>query len=129
VGWNVAPRSILPGATAWTGPGRRDESCISARASGVDLSWYRKAGRRGKASILDGLCAATGYHRKYAISLLAHPPELKARRRRARSPRYSPEVIRVLSKIWEAAGSLVGASEGLAAPVAGLGSCAAEDLA
>jgi hypothetical protein len=64
---------------------------------------YRKAGRREKASILDGLCAATGYCRKYAISLLAHPPELKARRRRPRSPRYGPEVIRVLSKIWEAA--------------------------
>src|SRR6266550_3379615 len=65
---------------------------------------YRKAGRREKASILDGFCAVTGYNRKYAIGLLAHLPELKARRRRGRPPRYGPAVIRVLSKIWEAAG-------------------------
>src|SRR5262249_35504622 len=65
---------------------------------------YEKAGRREKSAILDGFCAATGYHRKHAITLLSHPPRLKPGQRRARSPRYSSEVIRVLSKIWEAAG-------------------------
>jgi len=65
---------------------------------------YRKAGRREKSLILDGFCAATGYHRKYAIHLLSSPPEPKPRRRRVRAPRYGREVIRVLSKIWEAAG-------------------------
>jgi len=65
---------------------------------------YKKAGRGEKSSILDGFCAATGYHRKHAITLLSHPPGAQPSRRRTRSPRYGPEAIRVLSKIWEAAG-------------------------
>ena len=65
---------------------------------------YRKASRREKALILNGLCAATGYNRKYVIHLLSHPPDGKQRRRRPRRARYGQEVIRVLSKIWEAAG-------------------------
>ena len=67
---------------------------------------YRQADRRGKVLILNGFCAATGYHRKYAIGLLARPPEAEKRQRRVRRRRrrYGPEVIRVLSKIWEAAG-------------------------
>jgi hypothetical protein len=79
-------------------PGSRRELLVSVYPQ------YRKAGRREKALILNGFCAATGYHRKYAIHLLAHPPEPKPRRRRGRSPRYGPEVLRVLSKVWEAAG-------------------------
>ena len=65
---------------------------------------YRKAGRREKALILNGFCTATGYHRKYAIHLLSHPPEPRPKRRRVRRARYGPEVLRALSKIWEAAG-------------------------
>jgi transposase InsO family protein len=65
---------------------------------------YRKAGRREKALILNSFCEATGYHRKYAIQLLAHPPEPQPKARRARAPRYGAEAMRVLSKIWEAAG-------------------------
>jgi len=65
---------------------------------------YRQAGRREKALILDGFCAATGYHRKYAIHLLAHPPERKPKRRQARPSRYGPEAVRVLEKVWTAAG-------------------------
>jgi transposase InsO family protein len=64
---------------------------------------YHKAGRREKTLILDGFCAATSYHRKYAIQLLSHPPEPKPRRRRVRPRRYGPAVIRVLTRIWEAA--------------------------
>jgi transposase InsO family protein len=64
---------------------------------------YRKAGRREKSLILDGFCAATCFHRKHAIRLLAHPPEAEPRRRR-RPRRYGGDVLRVLSKIWEAAG-------------------------
>ena len=79
-------------------PGSRRELLVSVHPQ------YRKAGRREKALILNGFCAATGYHRKYAIHLLSHPPEPKPRRRRGRSPRYGPQVLRVLSKVWEAAG-------------------------
>ena len=65
---------------------------------------YQKAGHREKSLILDGFCAATGYHRKYAISLLSLSPEPKPKRRRVRRSRYGPEVGRVLVRIWEAAG-------------------------
>ena len=65
---------------------------------------YRQADRRAKALILNEFCAATGYHRKYAIGLLARPPEPQKRRRRVRRHRYGPEVIRLLSRIWQAAG-------------------------
>jgi len=67
---------------------------------------YREATREQRSAILDEFCAATGYHRKYAIALLNGPLEevsLPARRRR-RSPTYSEQTIEVLAKVWEAAG-------------------------
>lgn len=79
-------------------PGSRRELLVSVHPQ------YRKANRREKALILNGFCSATGYHRKYAIYLLSHPPEPKPRRRRGRPARYGPQVLRVLSKVWEAAG-------------------------
>lgn len=79
-------------------PGSRRELLVSVYVQ------YRKASRREKALILNSFCAATGYHRKYAIHLLSHPPEPKSRRRRGHPPRYGPQVLRVLSKVWEAAG-------------------------
>jgi hypothetical protein len=79
-------------------PGSRRELLVSIYVP------YRKSGRQDKALILNSFCAATGYHRKYAIHLLSHPPEPKPRRRRGPSPRYGPQVLRVLSKVWEAAG-------------------------
>lgn len=65
---------------------------------------YRRAVHREKSLILDGFCAATGYHRKYAISLLSLSPEPKPKRRCVRRSRYGPEVLRMLTRIWEAAG-------------------------
>jgi transposase InsO family protein len=67
---------------------------------------YRQAERRQKRVILDEFCANTGYHRKYAIRLLNGPPPERVRPpvRRRRSPSYSPAVISVLARLWEAAG-------------------------
>lgn len=79
-------------------PGSRRELLVSVCVQ------YRKAGRREKALILNSFCAATGYHRKYAIHLLSHPPEPKPGRHRGHPLRYGPQVLRVLSKVWEAAG-------------------------
>lgn len=64
---------------------------------------YVHAARTAKARLLDEVCAATGYHRKYAIQLLRRPPS-PARPRRRRPPLYAPRTIEVLGTIWEAAG-------------------------
>jgi len=66
---------------------------------------YLKASRSGKSTLLEQLCATTGYNRKYAIGLMRRPPEaVRPRRRGKRKSTYGPEVIRVLVAIWEAAG-------------------------
>jgi hypothetical protein len=66
---------------------------------------YRQASRGQKTTILNEFCAATGYHRKYAIQLLSRPPDPEQRgQRRGRRPKYSSEVVRILIAIWEAAG-------------------------
>ncbi|MHB8732267.1 MAG: integrase [bacterium] len=53
--------------------------------------------------MLDEFCATTGYHRKYAVTLLNHP-RTPAAERRPRTPMYSARVIRIAAAIWEAAG-------------------------
>ena len=65
---------------------------------------YTLAPRRAKPSILDEFCATTGYHRKYAITVLNDPPPAAPQRARRRAPTYSEAVIRILAAIWEAAG-------------------------
>src|SRR5512132_56049 len=66
---------------------------------------YSRASARSKQSILDEFCFNCGYHRKYAIRLLnGPPPRPSPPRRRKRRVTYGPQVISVLSAIWEAAG-------------------------
>jgi len=67
---------------------------------------YREAGPAQKTIILDEFVAATGYARKYAIRLLAHPvlPREAIRRRRAR--RYGPVVQAALAVCWSAANGI-----------------------
>src|SRR5437588_4632469 len=89
---------VRPGEEAAMSPVSRREMLVAIYPR------YRQADRRAKALILNEFCAATGYHRKYAIGLLARPPEPQKRRRRVRRHRYGPEVIRLLSRIWQAAG-------------------------
>lgn len=67
---------------------------------------YAKASRKEKTEILNHFCTMTGYHRKYAITLLNtpvedEPPRASPRRRRYR---YSPEALRVIEAVWRAAG-------------------------
>lgn len=64
---------------------------------------YTLAPAGTKQAILDEFCATTGYHRKYAITLLNHPPQRSAPPHRRR-PVYSEEVVTVLAAIWETAG-------------------------
>jgi hypothetical protein len=56
--------------------------------------------------MLNEFCLNTGYHRKYAIRRLNGPPpgNLPEGRVRGRRPRYGPQVLSILTAIWEAAG-------------------------
>lgn len=67
---------------------------------------YRQAERREKQVILDEFCANTGYNRKYALRRLNGPAPERGRApvRRRRAPHYSPAVVSVLARLWEAAG-------------------------
>lgn len=67
---------------------------------------YQKAPKALKQTILDEFCRVCGYHRKYAIRKLSGPlpKEKPSSPRRQRPFRYSPELIRILQAVWEAAG-------------------------
>ncbi|MGH8163940.1 MAG: hypothetical protein ACREP1_06360 [Rhodanobacteraceae bacterium] len=60
-----------------------------------------------KARILDEFVATTGYHRKYALALLHHPPRSRSRPvTRPRAKTYTPAVQRALVRLWEIAGRI-----------------------
>ena len=69
---------------------------------------YRTAGRRGKSRILDKFTRATGYNRKYAITLLTseEPDEPRAGTRRGRPPMYGENVRSTVVLLWEVAGQI-----------------------
>ncbi len=57
-----------------------------------------------KARILDEFVATTGYHRKYALALLNHPPRSRLRTlKRPREKTYTPDIQRALVRLWEIA--------------------------
>jgi hypothetical protein len=64
---------------------------------------YRRAGKREKGRILDEFCAATGYHRKYALGLLKRPPVATGGSgpRRARPRLCGPAEMGLLRACWE----------------------------
>lgn len=65
---------------------------------------YRKVSQEIKHLILNEFSEVCGYNRKYAIRLLNGPPPEKPKPpRRKRKPLYGPQLISVLSAIWEAA--------------------------
>lgn len=70
------------------------------------MRWqYAEADRKGKAEIIDGVIAATGYHRKYAIAALREPVK---RLRVLRKPQkvYHEKVREALIQIWNAANQI-----------------------
>ena len=65
---------------------------------------YQKADRALRQQILSEFCQVCGYHRKYAIRLLnGAPPQKPQGKQRKRTPLYGPQLIAILSAIWEAA--------------------------
>lgn len=69
---------------------------------------YRQGGRKSKGRILDALCEATGWNRKYAIGALSTPlrPRGKVPRRRKRV--YGPNEEAALVKVWKLSEFLTG---------------------
>lgn len=67
---------------------------------------YTLGNRTVKRQILDELVATTGYHRKYAIWLLNHPPTRAARKRRASQTKYTGSVRAALEQVWRAANGI-----------------------
>lgn len=70
---------------------------------------YRKGPIAAKSHILDEFCEICGYNRKYALRLLNGPcPDRPARHcdgpRRKQKRTHGPQVISILTGIWEAAG-------------------------
>ena len=67
---------------------------------------YRQASKEIKQIILNEFCTNTGYNRKYAIRKLNGPTPAKTNtiHRRRRKHTYGPEVLSILSAVWEAAG-------------------------
>jgi hypothetical protein len=67
---------------------------------------YGKADRAGRSRLLDEFCEVTRYHRKYAIVLLGRPADSVApgSTPRRRGVTYSKASVRVLERIWRAAG-------------------------
>lgn len=72
---------------------------------------YQQAGRCLKQKILDEFCKVCGYNRKYAIHKLNGPPPKdqlyfakNIQHRRQRPTIYSSETIKLLIKVWQAAG-------------------------
>jgi hypothetical protein len=66
---------------------------------------YHRVRRLFKSKILDEFCANCGHHRKHALRLLS----LKARPALGRpgpAPRYGPQVLSVLKKVWLASDQL-----------------------
>ena len=63
---------------------------------------YAHVGKREKGQMLDEVCQLTGYTRKYAVTLLKHPPadEPAVKRTRHRSASYGPAEVELLQLCW-----------------------------
>lgn len=63
---------------------------------------YQRARRKEKQAILDEFVASTGYHRKYAMEVLNHPPRLRPRTtKRNRRRKYGIVVQQTLVSLWK----------------------------
>jgi hypothetical protein len=67
---------------------------------------YLRANKTEKAVMLDEFCAATRYHRKYAIRLLKQGPPAKKLKKLGRTKIYQGEVVTALTQIWEICGRI-----------------------
>lgn len=71
-------------------------------------SEYRSSDRATKGRILDALCEATGWHRKYAVGKLSSALVPRKRSRRKRKRRYGPNEEAALVKVWKLSDYMTG---------------------
>ena len=64
---------------------------------------YTLGSRTAKQLVLDELVATTGYHRKYAIQVLNHPPKRRTGQRCGGPAKYMGPVRAALEQVWLAA--------------------------
>ncbi len=69
---------------------------------------YCQASRSEKGRLLDEYVLITGYHRKYLIQLLRHPPPPRTRRKRKGNTLYTLPVQAALVKVWRSANCICG---------------------
>lgn len=67
---------------------------------------YLRVSKAAKKRILDEFCAATGYHRKYAIRLLKHGAKPRGLKKSGRTKLYQGAVVAALTRIWEICGRI-----------------------
>ncbi len=69
---------------------------------------YTLGNRTEKQVVLDELVATTGYHRKYAIQVLNHPPKRHPGHRPGGPAKYIGPVPAALEQVWRAANCICG---------------------
>jgi len=69
---------------------------------------YGQAGALDKERILNEFVLNTGYHRKYAIRLLNHPSQGRAKVKRQRKSKYPATIRYPLLVLWQAANCICG---------------------
>lgn len=69
---------------------------------------YGSAGRKRKGQILDTMCAATGWNRKYAMGALSRPLPQVRKVPRCRKRIYGPNEEAALVKVWKLSDFLTG---------------------
>ena len=67
---------------------------------------YLAAGKARKSKLLNSLIEATGYNRKYAISLLTPAPSTKPTERKPRTSKYGSDVLDAVRQLWRAANGI-----------------------
>jgi len=64
---------------------------------------YGAARGKEREQILAEFVASTGYHRKYAIHVLRHPPSTRGRQKRRKPRKYGAKVETALVDVWKVA--------------------------